>query len=230
MSIQDNLSSFAAAIGNAIKPFKYVPAKPAVAGNYELAVDAQGQASWVAPTPAEGGGASGGTGMEFSAMYRSTDQNIGILDKIMFDQFHQGEAVSNAPAGETFASWTSGNGSDIWYTSWGSLFLRANKTYLLRAVLYLNGLNSSYNCRLGWGTFNQDAYLPNYATTPLNSLMTVPVQSTSNQEIMCVVLEQVYRPTSDISISPGITFASAPTETGRFNILRGSTAFVQRLA
>lgn len=212
MSIQTNLSTFATAIGNAIKPFKYVPAKPAAAGNYELAVDAQGQASWVAPAPAAA------AGMDYAYMTRNTDQtSVGYRTPIIFNQQVNGNDVDN-PNG--FSISTATNDLIFWPT--GYVELKANRTFLLRATLYMN-IPSGYNGKLGFAYKFSDT---NYS--PVHQGYGAQFWGTGGSNIQCISVEHVFRPTQNTQLWFVITAAS--DSNNNVTVKQGSTAFVQRIA
>lgn len=215
MSIQDSLSTFATAIGNAIKPFKYIPAKPAAAGQYELAVNAQGQASWAAPAPAA---AATPAAMDYAYMTRNGDQtNVRLNTPILFNQQVNSNAVDN-PNG--FSISTATNDLIFWPT--GYVELKANRTYLLRATLYLN-IPNGFNGRLGYAyNFGSNSF------SPVHQGFGASFWGTGGSNIQCVSVEHVFRPTVNEQLWFVITSASDGT-TG-MTVRQGSTAFVQRIA
>lgn len=207
MSIQDSLSIFASAIGNAIKPFKYIPAKPVAAGQYELAVNAQGQASWAAPVPAAA------SGMPYSAVWRTSDQTGRSFTNpvLAFNDFVNGIAVDRA------------NNSVIGFGLDGRITLAANRVYLLRMTLQITGAASGAFWFVGFNRF----FTPNTYSPPVNGLST-RINGRGTSDTQTAVHEFIFRTTAAETLWCSITGAS-DTSTS-FTLVKGSTAFAQQIA
>jgi hypothetical protein len=218
--IQNNLDTFAASVGAAVKPLRYLPAKPA-AGTYELSVNAQGAASWVAPAPAA---AATPPHFDYAYLSRSNDQtNVRHQTPIVFNQQVNGD-VDN-PYGFSQSLPANPNNDLIFWPS-GFVSFRANRTYLLRATLYLN-IPNGFNGRIGWARYFPTNN-PGSQYGPLHNGYGAHFWGTGGQNIQCIVTESVFRPDANIDIYFTITGASDGSTA--MTVKGGSTAFVQRIA
>jgi hypothetical protein len=216
--IQNNLETFAASVGAAVNPLRYLPAKPA-AGTYELNVNAQGAASWVAPAPAA---AATPAAMDYAYLARSTDQtNVRHHTPIVFNQQVNGNDVDN-PNGFSISSAS----NDLIFWPSGYVELKANRTFLLRATLYLN-IPTNFNGRMGYA-YRFDNGFGGFNYPPVHQGYGAHFWGTGGNNIQCISVEHVFRPTQNTNLYFVITAASDGSTA--MTVKAGSTAFVQRIA
>lgn len=214
MSIQDNISTLATAIGNEIKPFKYIPEKPAAAGNYELAVDAQGQASWATAAS----GSSGSATLPFTSVWRTSNQtnikyNNGLL---IFNSWGNSGLTDRGIAGK-FAFGLN-----------GSILLEANKVYMLRMVLYITGVAAGDLFVVG---FNPVISAPGATPVVYDSVFGgngARFTGRGATDVQTVVHEMVYKPSEATTLWMSVSDTS--TLTGSFTMMAGSTATAMQIA
>ncbi len=207
MSIQNNLLTFATAIGNAIKPFKFIPTKPSAAGAYQLSVNASGVTSWAAPAT------SGASGMPYSAIWRNADQTGRSFNNpnLEFNAF----PVYSSDRGNTTTFGWNINGA-------GGITLEANKTYVLRMTLYVTGMGSGTWCDVGFvrGT-------PGVYGSPVTGLL-CRVYGKGFSDISCYSHEVTFRSTSAETLWTAVQNGSSTVAS--FTLMKGSFAIAQQVA
>jgi hypothetical protein len=160
--------------------------------------------------------------MDYAYMVRDADQLIRRWTEVVFNRQVNSNEVDN-PNGFSISS--SNNDLIFWPT--GYVEFKANRTYLLRATLYLN-IPNGFNGRIGWARRFADGF-GGFTYSPVHQgPYGAMFWGTGGQNIQCVSSETVFRPTTNENLY-FVIWNTTDTNT-QMTLKAGSTAFVQRIA